>query len=181
MQLEAITRAPSDDVRPTPLLFVHGAWHGAWCWEEHFLDYFAERGYGVTALAFSLRGHGKSEGGNRLRWARISDYVADVKQVAEQLPAPPVLIAHSMGGHVVQKYLEQHPARAGVLLASVPPRGALAGTLRYARRHPLHLLKGNLKLSLYPPHRDAKADAARLLLRHHARGARGGVFRADAG
>ncbi len=42
--------------RSTPLLFVHGgAFHGgAWCWDDHFLDYFAERGY--HALALNLRG-----------------------------------------------------------------------------------------------------------------------------
>ena len=148
VDLEVITKSPPAGAHSTPLLFVHGAWHGAWCWQEHFLPYFAERGYAVTAL--SLRGHGRSAGRNGLRWTRLSDYVADVEQVVSQLAAPPVIIAHSMGGLVVQKYLESHPARAAVLLASVPPRGALGATLRYARRHPLQFLKGNLTLSLYP-------------------------------
>jgi pimeloyl-ACP methyl ester carboxylesterase len=53
---EGQAHARSD--RPTPLLFVHGAWHGAWCWDEYFLDFFAGRGY--RALAVSLRGHGNS-------------------------------------------------------------------------------------------------------------------------
>ncbi len=43
MQLEVITHKPKA-VSSTPILFVHGAWHGAWCW-ENFLPYFAERGY----------------------------------------------------------------------------------------------------------------------------------------
>jgi pimeloyl-ACP methyl ester carboxylesterase len=38
MNLEIISKSPSSEPRPTPLLFVHGAWHGAWCWAEHFLD-----------------------------------------------------------------------------------------------------------------------------------------------
>jgi pimeloyl-ACP methyl ester carboxylesterase len=46
-----------------------------------------------------------------------------VVAVAERLPTPPVVIGHSMGGFVVQKYLETHQAPAGVLLASIPPRG----------------------------------------------------------
>jgi hypothetical protein len=25
-----------------PLLFVHGAWHGAWCWQEHWMPAAAE-------------------------------------------------------------------------------------------------------------------------------------------
>ncbi|HEX8683574.1 MAG TPA: alpha/beta fold hydrolase [Ardenticatenaceae bacterium] len=148
MQLEVIEKAPSGDARPTPLLFVHGAWHGAWCWEKNFLPYFTEQGYAVTA--FSFRGHGDSEGHDRLRRTRLADYIADVEQVASRFASPPVIIAHSMGGLVAQNYLESHPARAAVLLASVPPRGAIGATLRYVRRHPLHFLKGNLTLSLYP-------------------------------
>src|SRR5574341_879753 len=148
MNLEVISRQPASSPRPTPLLFVHGAWHGAWCWAEHFLDYFARHGY--TTHALSLRGHGASPGGDGLRWTGLSDYVADVAQVASQLPATPVVIGHSMGGAVVQKYLETHLAPAAVLLASVPPAGVLATTLRIARRHPLEFAKTNLLLSLYP-------------------------------
>lgn len=148
MKLELISKHPASGAHATPLLFVHGAWHGAWCWDEHFLDYFALHGFAAHAL--SLRGHGASEGRSRLRWTRLAEYVADVAQVAEQLPHLPVVIGHSMGGAVVQKYLETYSAPAGVLLASVPPAGALATTLRLARRHPIAFAKVNLTLSLFP-------------------------------
>ena len=46
MELEIISKRPRAKTHPTPLLFVHGAWHGAWCW-ENFLSYFAEHGYEV--------------------------------------------------------------------------------------------------------------------------------------
>jgi pimeloyl-ACP methyl ester carboxylesterase len=55
-----------------------------------------------------------------------------------------------MGGLVVQKYLESHPAAAGVLLASVPPSGVLRTTLNIARKHPLRFLRLNLTWNLYP-------------------------------
>lgn len=148
MKLEIISRLPSQPASPTPLLLVHGAWHGAWCWDVHFMDYLAGQGFMVHAV--SLRGHGHSEGREKLRWTRIADYVEDVAQAAAQLPSPPILIGHSMGGHVVQKYLERHGAPAAVLLASLPPAGALATTLRLARRHPLAFAKVNLTLSLLP-------------------------------
>ena len=148
MQLEIITHEPKTDPHPTPILFVHGAWHGAWCWVEQFLPYFAERGYASHAL--SLRGHGTSAGRERLRWTHIADYVRDVAQVAGQLPQPPIVVGHSMGGLVVQKYLETHPSPAAVLLASVPVSGVLKTTLRIAVRHPLPFLKANLTLGLYP-------------------------------
>jgi pimeloyl-ACP methyl ester carboxylesterase len=148
MKLEVITRRPTSEPRNRPLLFVHGAWHGAWCWDEHFLPYFAERGY--EAHAVSLRGHGESEIDKSLRLVRIRDYVDDVASVAEGLDTPPVLIGHSMGGLVVQMYLEDHDAAGGVLLASDPVRGVLGTTLRTARRHPLPFLKANLTWNLYP-------------------------------
>jgi pimeloyl-ACP methyl ester carboxylesterase len=46
------------------------------------------------------------------------------------------VIGHSMGGFVVQKYLEKRQAPAGVLMGSVPPRGAVGVHLRLLRRHP---------------------------------------------
>ena len=148
MRLEIISREPKGASRPTPILFVHGAWHGAWCWEENFLPYFAGKGY--AAYALSLRGHGKSEGPAHYSWLRIADYVTDVAQVVGQLPGKPVLVGHSMGGLVVQKYLEEQAVPAAVLLASVPVKGVLQTTLRIARRHLPAFLKANLTWSLYP-------------------------------
>jgi hypothetical protein len=34
---EVLTRLPAGKARPTPLLFIHGAYAAAWCWEDHFL------------------------------------------------------------------------------------------------------------------------------------------------
>jgi len=71
MRLEIISRQPAashgsrESLHPTPLLFIHGMFHGAWCWDAHFLDYFA--GHGFAAYVVSLRGHGNSEGGDTLR------------------------------------------------------------------------------------------------------------------
>jgi non-heme chloroperoxidase len=122
--IELLTRRAAGAARETPLLFVHGAFAGAWCWDEHFLPWFAKRGY--DAHAVSLRGHGGSAGRDRLDASSIADYVDDLADAMEALRAPPVLIGHSMGGFVVQKYLERGEAAGAVLMASVPPRG-LAG------------------------------------------------------
>lgn len=147
MKLEIVSKYPSGKADPTPLLFVHGALHAAWCWDAHFLDYFAQHGF--AAHAVSLRGHGKSEGRESLRSARIADYVDDVANAARHLPNPPVLIGHSMGGLVVQKYLEDNPSPAAVLLSPPPPNGLLKTAIRIAWRHPLVFARVNLKLSLF--------------------------------
>jgi pimeloyl-ACP methyl ester carboxylesterase len=148
MKLEMISKYPSVTQHPTPLLFIHGMLHGAWCWDVHFLDHFARHGY--AAHAVNLRGHGNSEGRGKLRWTRIADYVDDVANAVRQLPSPPILIGHSMGGFVIQKYLENHDAPGAVLLSSPSPAGLLGTTLRIARRRPLVFAKANLMLSLLP-------------------------------
>ena len=121
--LEVLSRRPDVRVHPRPLLFVHGAFGGAWCWEEHFLPGFAAQGF--AAYALSLRGHGGSAGAEDLQSWSITDYVDDVAEVVAALPDSPVLIGHSMGGFVVQKYLEARDAPAAVLMAPVPPSGLL--------------------------------------------------------
>ncbi|MEJ2309307.1 MAG: alpha/beta fold hydrolase [Gammaproteobacteria bacterium] len=148
MNLEIIKEEPITNARPTPVLFVHGMWHAAWCWAEHFLPYFAEHGY--VSHALSLRGHGDSERRERLRWTSLADYVSDVEQVVSQMERMPVLVGHSMGGMIVQKYLETNEAPAAVLLAAAPPQGVIPATWRVALRHPLAFMKANLTLSMFP-------------------------------
>ncbi len=133
-RLELITRRAPEPTQATPLLFIHGAFAGAWCWDEYFLSWFAERGY--TAHALSLRGHGASDGREGLNDSSIADYVDDVIHAVERMPAPPLLIGHSMGGFVVQKYLEREAAAGAVLMASVPPRGLSGPSLSMAIWNP---------------------------------------------
>lgn len=146
--LEIIREGQESDAHPTPILFVHGMWHAAWCWTDNFLPYFRQHGYATYAL--SLQGHGSSEGSERLRWTSMADYVSNLEQVAGQMPRPPVLVGHSMGGMVVQKYLESNEAPAAVLLASVSPKGVANATVRLAARHPLAFMKSMLTLSMLP-------------------------------
>jgi pimeloyl-ACP methyl ester carboxylesterase len=140
--LEVISKGQCSAAHPVPLLFVHGGWHGAWCWDVHFLDFFA--GNGFRAAAVSLRAHAGSVTSQRLRTCSIADYVADVKTAADQLGVQPVVVGHSMGGFVVQKFLETNHSPAAVLLASLPPQGALRTSLRMLVRHPVTVVKANV-------------------------------------
>ncbi len=138
MKLELITKYSRENTQYPPLVFLHGAWHAAWCW-ENFLPYFNDQGYEVHAL--SLRGHGKSEGRERIRWFSSHEYVADLASVVGSLSVPPVLIAHSMGGYIAQKYLETHDLPAAVFLATIPTVGIIPMILRMLGRHPVSTLK----------------------------------------
>ena len=143
MKLEVISREPKERKYETPLLFVHGTGHAAWCWDENFLPYFAAKGF--SSHAVSLRGHGGSEGREKLKWTRVSDYVADVFQVASGLPKTPVVIGHSLGGLVVGKFLEKHDAPAGILFAPSPSEGMFLSGLPLMFQNPLLFLKVSLR------------------------------------
>lgn len=145
-RLEIVAKQPTGVARATPLLLVHGAWHGAWCWER-FQAYFAEQGWATYAV--SLRGHGKSHGRERIRWVRAAEYLADLVDAVETLPREPVLIGHSAGGYLVQRWLETRSAAGAVLLASVSSQGASKLFGRMYRRHPLQAVKAHLLLDAF--------------------------------
>jgi non-heme chloroperoxidase len=127
------------DAREPPLLFVHGGYCDAWCWEPHFLPWFAGQGYPAHAL--SLRGHGASGGHGSLFVAGLDDYAADVERVMAQLDIHPVLVGHSMGAAVVERLLATRPVRAAALIAPVPPAGLLTMAARLAAERPDYLMQ----------------------------------------
>ncbi|MBM9502099.1 alpha/beta hydrolase [Leptospira sp. 201903071] len=150
----ALKSAKSSSSGKPPILFVHGAWHGGWCWNENFVPYFQKAGYEVYTL--DLRGHGKSLSIGSFRWTSIGNYVQDVRKVLAQLPESTVLVGHSMGGLVVQKILETAHIPKAVLLASVPPYGVFRITLELLLKHPIRFLRVLGTLSLFPLVEDPK-------------------------
>lgn len=34
-----------------PLVFIHGSFHAAWCWAEHWLPFFSQHGFDSYALS----------------------------------------------------------------------------------------------------------------------------------
>jgi pimeloyl-ACP methyl ester carboxylesterase len=142
-RLEVLHVAPSGAARPYPILFVHGAFAGAWCWAEYFLPYFGEHGY--DSYAVSLRGHGGSDGADHLHLAGLDDYAKDVMHTMDEIGRAPILVGHSMGGAVVQRCLDVGGKVAAVaLLASVPPSGMLAPSLSMMWREPQAFLELNV-------------------------------------
>lgn len=145
-----------------PVVLVHGAWHGAWCWQGNYLDAFAQAGF--ATLAPDLRGHGAGADGRSMLRHRVRHYADDIEHVIAGLDRPPVVIGHSLGGFVVQHLMARGLGMRGVgLLASVPPGGALGAMLASIRHNPLGFTKANLKLSLYPLVEDPDRAAALFL------------------
>lgn len=133
-RLHTLHRLALGTASAAPLLFVHGGYATAACWNEYFLPWFSRRGFDCHAL--DLSGHGRSEGRERLDAFGIDDYVQDLAQVAEDLDDAPILIGHSMGSVVVERFLERHQARAAILMAPVPATGILGATLKIALSEP---------------------------------------------
>ncbi|MDF1856052.1 alpha/beta fold hydrolase [Pseudooceanicola sp.] len=149
-KLNILSRRADTAISGTPpVLLVHGAWHGAWCWQGNFLEYFAEQGFDTYAM--DLRGHGQSPARKAMRWNRMTDYVDDILSVVEGFEQPPFVIGHSMGGFACQHLMTRTKHLSGIgLLATVPHYGAIKATLKIAKSRPLDFLKANARLSLYP-------------------------------
>jgi pimeloyl-ACP methyl ester carboxylesterase len=130
-KLELLELQPPEHTGRVPLLFVHGAGHAAWCW-ENWMAAAAEAGH--PAYALSLTGHGGSPGS--LLRSSLGTYVDDVIRTAASLPAQPVIVGHSLGGLVVQKAIARYPARAAVLVAPIPARPGVGTLASITRRHP---------------------------------------------
>lgn len=127
------------------IIFVHGAWHGKWCWDKYFKPTFQSRGYEV--LTFDLPGHdrpGKIKGINTYS---IGDYVKALENEVQKLDSLPVIIGHSMGGLIVQKFLEKNTCKKAVLMASVPHYGVIKTTLRFLKKP--HAYPALLGFNLY--------------------------------
>ena len=65
------------------------------------MPFFAEKGYDSYALSF--RGQGASDRQPDAAAGTLLSVAQDVASVVASLPAPPVVVAHSFGGLVLQK------------------------------------------------------------------------------
>lgn len=114
------------------ILFVHGVCHSAWCWEEKFIPYFQELGY--QCIALNLPGHETPGSTHRISYS-LNDYIQALHQAVEKLDQPPIIIGHSMGGMILQRFLKKGHCKKAILLSSVPPSGALMASLRVIIRN----------------------------------------------
>lgn len=110
----------------TPVVLVHGFWHGSWCWSA-VTEELAARG--VPSVAVDLDGHGLKQQAPAARWSRPFDpgayatepapsagitassaaatLVAQIRRIGQGRPC--VVVAHSMGGVVATAAAELAP------------------------------------------------------------------------
>jgi len=127
----------------TPLLFLHGFWHGSWCWSEVIVHITAA---GRRAAAVDMAGHGLrarlpecltrrplSPEAVATEVSPVAD--VDLDQAGELLVSqieavggggPVTVVAHSMGGAVLTRAAQLAPglvAHAVYLAAFMPASG----------------------------------------------------------
>lgn len=97
--------------RSSPVVLVHGAWVGEWCWTPVQRELDAA---GIDSYAVTLRGHGgrAHESGPHIT---LDDHVADVIDVLDRVErtgfTDVTLVGHSYGGRVITKAWERMPER----------------------------------------------------------------------
>jgi len=105
------------------LLFVPGAFHGAWCY-AHFLRFFAARG--VACAALDLPGHGGLPQPDHFARIAIADLAACVVGACDRIGGPVIVAGHSMGALPTLLCAAARPVAGVVLMAPSPPAN-LAG------------------------------------------------------
>jgi pimeloyl-ACP methyl ester carboxylesterase len=111
--------APPRGAPPRRYILVHGAWHGAWCWDK-LVPLLRERGHSVDAIDLPGSGRDVANAAN----ATLERYVERVVQSIDAGAGPVVLVGHSSGGAVITGAAEVRPDRiaAAVYLAAFLPR-----------------------------------------------------------
>jgi pimeloyl-ACP methyl ester carboxylesterase len=101
----------------TTICLVHGAWHGAWCFDLLEPELKA-RGFGVVKPNLPAEDPG----------AGTFDYAQVVIDALKDIDDDVVLVGHSLGGMTIPLVAERRPVSRLVFLTGLPP---LPGTSMY--------------------------------------------------
>ena len=105
-----------------PLVCIHGGWQDSDAWDDQ-VERFADD---YRVIRFDIRGHGQT-GATDMRRYSIDAFVDDLERLLVHLEVDrPIFAGISIGGMIIQEYLDRHPdgARAAVIggpVQSMPP------------------------------------------------------------
>lgn len=120
----------SDGSDPRNFLLVHGALHGAWCWEK-LVTLLEARGHRVLAIDLPGRGDDPIRG-----WrVKFSHFVDRVLDAAVRMDGPVTAVGHSWGGFAISGAAEAKPIafKQLIYLSAFAPRGGDSAASLVAR------------------------------------------------
>lgn len=92
-------------------VLVHGAWHGAWCWQK-LTPLLEAKGHRVVAP--DLLGLGDDR--TPLGQVTLAAWTDQICRVLDAQAAPVILVGHSRGGLVISQVAERRPDKIGRLV-----------------------------------------------------------------
>lgn len=87
---------------------IHGAWHGAWCWER-LVPRLVARGHAVRTPDLPIEDP----------HATMADWVDAIVTSLDDAPGPVVLVGHSLGGVLLPLVAARRPVARQVYLAAI--------------------------------------------------------------
>jgi pimeloyl-ACP methyl ester carboxylesterase len=85
-------------------VLVHGAWHGAWCWQK-LVPLLEAQGHRIAAP--DLLGLGDDR--TPLARATLENWTEQICRVVDAQPGKVILVGHSRGGLIVSQVAERRP------------------------------------------------------------------------
>ena len=92
-------------------VLIHGAYHGAWCWDKVV---FLLKAKGHSAKAIDLPGSGKNK--TPISKVTLDAYAQKICKVLDAQPEPVILVAHSLGGLAITQAAEYRPNKIKALV-----------------------------------------------------------------
>ena len=88
-----------------PIVLVHGAWHGPWCWDK-LVPLLRARGHAVHAVDLHAM---------PIEQASLTSYAAVISRALDAQSAPAILLAHSSGALAASQAAEDKPEKVATL------------------------------------------------------------------
>lgn len=95
-----------DKTYRTTFVLIHGAWHGAWCFDK-LVPILREGGAKIVTI--DCPGHGDDQ--STLAYQSTDTYVAKVIEIIDREPGKVILVGHSLGGTIISNVAEKRPQK----------------------------------------------------------------------
>lgn len=113
------SEATTGDSGPTPIVLVHGAWMGAWAWDE-VAPLLEAAGHPTVVVELPAHGDDPTPSAD----ATLEGYRDAVLAALDGLDQPAAVVGHSMGGMVISEVAQARPdeIQSLVYVAAFLPR-----------------------------------------------------------